>query len=131
MGVQDASMQKKKKKKTTAPFTFLHEWAHTAELLLSFVCHALLASGQVSPKGYSFHSQLQMESQTIARPPLPIQKADERESCVKEIHFGTFNRHSAGRPVDGCHLIHLLAEEPPQTPSPLRFGPRQFATLVM
>lgn len=40
----------------------------------------------------------------------------QTESCVKEIHFGTFNKTLRWGPVDVCHLICLSAEEPLRLP---------------
>lgn len=39
-------------------FTSAHEQAHRVQPESSFVCHTLLAHGQVSLKGYSFHQPL-------------------------------------------------------------------------
>lgn len=77
MGFRCINHQISHAKTITAPFTPWHEWAtHAAELVLSFVCRALLALSQVSLKGYSFHSPRQMQSQAVS----PLQESRLRDS---------------------------------------------------
>lgn len=78
------------------------------ELVSSFVCHTLPAPGQVSLKGYSFHSPRQMESQTVGSP-----SAGRQRVCVKDIHFATFNKRGTGG-----QLMYVISSDPrPKSPS--------------
>lgn len=84
-----------------APFTFLHERERTAMPAFSFVCHTLLTPGQVTLKGYSFHSLLQMESHAVG-PPLGAR----HRVVFKRFTLGAFDK-CVFREVAVCRLICL------------------------